>query len=374
MPSALIIAEYGSLNGGERSLLAVIPYLQRQGWTFVAALPCPSPLADALRSLGVLVQPFDFLRGAKRKSLDVLRSELAQVFKQLKPDLIHCNSLSASRICGPVCRSLGVPSLGYLRDIIKLNRTVIEDLNSLDLLIAVSSATRKFHIDQGLDAERVSVIYNGVDGEVFQPRHPGDELRKSLNLHSDTPLVLFVGQIGLRKGLDIWLTTAELILKDFPQTCFLIVGTRHSKKQESVDYEKQLLRRSETGTLSGRVFWLGNRPDVAAVMPQCNVLLHCARQEPLGRVLLEALASGLPIVATNVGGTEEILCDEAFSPFLVEKDNAQQASEAVSSILESEQLAKMLGEIGCKIANAKFSLTACGQALADSYAKLAETR
>lgn len=374
MPSALIIAEYGSLNGGERSLLAVLPYLQKEGWSFSAALPCPSPLADAFQAIGVNPLAFDFLEGPTRKPLERLRAELKELFQRSEPDLIHCNSLSASRICGPICGELGIPSLGYLRDIIKLNRTVIRDLNSLDRLIAVSHATRAFHIHQGLDSERVSVIHNGVNDNTSQLRTPNAGLRPSLNLPGDTPLVLFVGQIGLRKGLDVWLATAEQILEDFPKTCFLIVGNRHSKKQESIDYEKDLVEKSNTGRLAGHVFWLGNRLDVEELMPQCNVLLHCARQEPLGRVLLEALASGLSIVATNVGGTGEILCEASLSRYLIEKDNVNQARQAVSSILGNPELQKKLSAAGREIAKSKFSLDACGKALTRHYADLIEAQ
>lgn len=373
MPSALIIAEYGSLNGGERSLLAVLPYLQQQGFSFSAILPCPSPLSDAFQALGVTIFAFDFLKGPTRKPLELLRLELADLFGKLRPDLIHCNSLSASRICGPVCRDLEIPSLGYLRDIIKLNRTVIGDLNAADRLIAVSHATREFHIDQGLDHHRVSVVHNGVDKQAFQPNPSRAGLRRSLNLPDDTPLVLFVGQIGLRKGLDVWLAAAEQVLKQVPNACFLIVGNRHSKKQESIDYENQLLERSKTGKLNGHVYWLGNRPDVADIMPQCNVLLHCARQEPLGRVLLEALASGLPIVATDVGGTTEILCEKGYAPYLIPKDNPLEASQAVARILGSAELQKNLGKIGRQIAQSKFSVSACGQALSGYYLALIDS-
>ncbi|MDG2014407.1 MAG: glycosyltransferase family 4 protein, partial [Pirellulaceae bacterium] len=320
MPSAVIIAEYGSLNGGEKSLLTILPKLQESGWSFRAIVPAPSPFADALLDTGVAIEPFEFIAHQKRKPLEILRRDLGIQLASIQPDLVHCNSLSASRICGPVCRQLQIPSLGYLRDIIKLNPTVMSDLNCLDRLVAVSQATADFHQAQGMESARIRTIYNGVDSEMFSPESAASDIRRELGISTQAPLVLFVGQIGLRKGLDTWLAAATTVNQKIPSAHFLLVGSRHSQKQESLDYEQALLRNSTHGPLQGHVHWLGIRTDIPDLMKQASVLLHCARQEPLGRVLLESLASGLPIVATQVGGTAEILCDPILKPCLIEKD------------------------------------------------------
>ncbi len=374
MPSAVIIAEYGSLNGGEKSLLTILPHLQQAGWNFRAVVPAPSPFAAALRNSSVDIEPFEFIARGKRKPLDILRRDLSNLLGARQPDLVHCNSLSAGRICGPVCQQLQLPSLGYLRDIIKLNRTVMGDLNCLDQLVAVSRATADFHQAQGLEDAKITTIYNGVDSEVFSPTESASDIRCELGISPQSPLVLFVGQIGLRKGLDTWLAAATTIIETIPTAHFLLVGSRHSQKQESVDYEQALVRESNNNTLQGHVHWLGIRTDIPDLMKQADVLLHCARQEPLGRVLLEALASGLPIVATRVGGTVEILCDPILSSCLIEKDHPEQAAEAVLRILLDNELQAQIKRTERRVALEKFPVSACAKNLLGIYQNLSAGR
>lgn len=370
MPSAVIIAEYGSLNGGEKSLLTILPRLQHAGWNFRAVVPAPSPFSATLLNSSVAIEPFEFLANGKRKPLDVLRRDLGNLLATIRPDLVHCNSLSASRICGPVCQQLQLPSLGYLRDIIKLNRTVMGDLNCLDQLVAVSQATADFHRAQGLESARIKTIYNGVDSDLFSPTDSASDIRRELGISPQTPLVLFVGQIGLRKGLDTWLAAATAIIKKIPTAHFLLVGSRHSQKQESVAYEQALLRESNSNALQRHVHWLGIRTDIPDLMKQADVLLHCARQEPLGRVLLEAMASGLPIVATRVGGTAEILCGPLLSSCLIEKDHPEQAAEAVLRILLDNGLQAQIKRTERRVALEKFPVSACAKNLLSIYQNL----
>ena len=87
---------------------------------------------------------------------------------------------------------------------------------------------------------------------------------------------------------------------------WLIVGERTSNKDESRNFESGLRSTAAQPPLAGRVHFLGSIADVPRLMTECVLLVHAARQEPLGRVLLEAAASGLAVVATDVGGTREI--------------------------------------------------------------------
>ena len=107
-------------------------------------------------------------------------------------------------------------------------------------------------------------------------------------------MLLTVGQIGLRKG---WDTLAAAAAK-LPDVYFLLVGARFSKKAESVRYEEDA-RAAFARVAPGRHRWLGVRDDVPALMGTADLLVHPARQEPFGRVLLEAAAAGLPVVATD---------------------------------------------------------------------------
>ena len=210
------------------------------------------------------------------------------------------------RLSGPVAREIGVPSLAHLRDIVVLRRQAIADLNRHNRLLAVSEATRRFHLGQGLAADKTSVLYNGVDTELFRPAPPSGYLHDELGLPRDCPLIGTVGQISLRKGLDAVLMALSELAEDIRSSfTWLVVGQRFSEKEESQRFEKSL-RELAAKVLPGKVFFLGTRGNVARMMPELTMLVHAAHEEPLGRVLLEAAAAGRAIVATNIGGTREI--------------------------------------------------------------------
>lgn len=300
MPRLLILCEYPTLLGGERSMLATLATIVEAGLDVAVAVPAGGPLGATLGERGVAHIPWPTHdESGERLPLDRLRSELRGIFQRSRPDLLHANSLSAARIAGPVAAERSVRSLGHLRDIIKVSGQVIEDLNQHSRLVAVSHATRDFHVAQGLDAAQCDVLHNGVDLAEFRPRPPSGYLHRELQLPPAAQLIAVIGQLGLRKGTEVALTTAALVAESEPNVHWLLVGERTSNKPESLRFEVQLNAMAVEPPLAGRVHFLGSRSDVSQLLCECTLLVHTARQEPLGRVLLEAAACGLTVVATN---------------------------------------------------------------------------
>ena len=170
-------------------------------------------------------------------------------------------------------------------------------------------------------------------------------MKTELGLPPSAFLVLTVGQIGLRKGQDV-LADAAILLADIPPNDhsnihFVVVGERNSNKQESIDFERNLAQRFAAAGMSDRLHLLGYRDDVPRLMNEADLLLHPAHQEPLGRVLLEAAASGLPIIATNVGGTPEILTD-GVSARLVPPGDPQAMAVAIAELTSSPERSREL--------------------------------
>ena len=322
-PTVAVAFEYPSVHGGERSFLAVAPALERR-FELVALAPAAGPLAGALRAAGLPAV------GCDVKDEAALRAALAEV----RPALLHGNSLSVGRALGRLAADPGSPPpcpvTAHLRDILNLSAAATRDLGRCAALVAVSAATRDHHVARGLPAGRVRVVHNGIDPAAFLSGvHGGgngggnrggnrDAVRRSvreeLGVPGDAPLLLTIGQIGLRKGWDALADAAGLIppAGAGPPPHFVVVGERWSRKAESVRFEADVFATLERNA-PGRVHRLGTRSDVPRLMAAADLLVHPARQEPFGRVLLEAAAAGLPIVATAVGGTREMLGD-AFAP------------------------------------------------------------
>jgi glycosyltransferase involved in cell wall biosynthesis len=373
MPRLLILCEYPTLLGGERSMLATLPAVAGAGFDVHVAAPPAGPLADALRKQGVSLTPWSAHGdGDERLQLEPSRAQLARLFRQTRPDLVHANSLSTARISGPVASQAGLRSVGHLRDIVKLSRQAIDDLNQHRRLIAVSRSTRDFHVAQGIDATRCVIAHNGVDLNAFGPRTPTGYLHREFGLPTSARLVATIGQLGLRKGTDAALAAALQAAGELPDVHWLIVGERTSGKDESREFEALLQLIAAEAPLAGRVHFLGSRSDVPQLMNECVLLVHAARQEPLGRVLLEAAASGLTVVATDVGGTREIFPTDADGAVLVPPDNRLAIAEVVTKLLRDEPRRQSLGQAARRRAEAAFDIQFAARKLVSHYQKLLE--
>lgn len=353
-------------------MLAALDHLRDRA-EFVALAPAGGRLGEALRERGL--EQFELLLRDERDARlprEVAVANLAEAIGRATPDLLHGNSLSMGRLTGALTTALSIPCSAHLRDIIGLSRAAVADLNRNRLLLAVSEATRTFHVVQGADPERTRVVYNGVDCDRFAPRLATGSLRRELGLDDRCFLAGTIGQIGLRKGQDVLAEAAARIGSQGPAIHYLLVGERYSTKAESVAFEQEIVRRFREANLSQRLHCLGYREDVPQLLNEIDLLVHPARQEPLGRVLLEAAAAGTPIVATRVGGTEEILQD-GVSARLVVSDDPAALARAVTELYGNPHLrAEFAGRARARIA-AQFSIQWAAQGLWRQWSALLAT-
>ncbi len=355
-PKLLLLFEYPTLSGGEFSMLTMLETLGRTQFEFVAAAPPSGPLTRRLQQCGIKVLPLTLTDEKGRKlPVDQISSHLLDLVTRVCPALVHANSLSMGRMLGRIAPQVAVPCTSHIRDIIKLNSKAVSDLNRNAALIAVSEATRRFHFEQGISSDKLHVIYNGVNTELFSPAPATGILRKELGLGDTALLCANIGQICLRKGQTLLARAAAALAEELPHANYLFVGQRYSRKRESIAYEEDIERIFRQAHIEDRLFRLGFRDDVPAILNEIDLLVHTAHQEPLGRVLLEAASCGRAIIATNVGGTPEILTDEV-SALLVPPDDLEALTAAIRRMLTDRPLRTRLGREAQRVALEKFAL------------------
>ena len=370
MPKVLLLCEYATLNGGEQSMLSTFGGLRDAGVIPSVVGPPEGPLADALHERNVDLIPFASHNAAgKRHSQGQLRERLERILRRHEPDLLHANSLSMGRLCGPVAKTLRLPSLAHLRDIVGISRQATADLNCHTRLLAVSNATREYHVARGMAAEKIHVLHNGVDLRHFRPRRPTGYLHREFGLPRESLLIGTIGQIGLRKGQDVLARAAALLAERLPQAHFVFVGERYSQKEESRKFEADL-HAAAAGRLAGRFHFLDVRNDVAEILAELTLLAHPARQEPLGRVLLEAAAAGVAIVATDVGGTREIFPPQSKSARLIEPDDAHAMAATIVDLTSDESSRIGLGQAARRRAEEAFDVRYAVAGLIRHYREL----
>jgi glycosyltransferase involved in cell wall biosynthesis len=349
------LCEFPSLTGGEHSLRTALQELDDEVEPVWIAPP-EGPLAETLAASGGQHLPFQVRQAGRSRPTPELLRELRHLLDDCPLDLLHANSLSMGRLSGALASHIPLPCTAHLRDVVRLSRRAVAHLNAHARLAAVSAATRDFHLAQGLDPSRVEVLYNGVDVARFRPPAVDTErtfLHRELCLPSDARLILAIGQLSLRKGWDVLASAAPRIAAAVPSVHFVLVGERSSEKAESVSYAADLHRSFTAAGLSDRFHPLGRRDDVPDLLRSATMLVHPARQEPFGRVLLEAAATGLPIVATAVGGTGEML-EADRSAMLIPPDDPHALAEGVIRLLNDRPFAAALGGTAREQIQARF--------------------
>lgn len=316
----------------------------------LALAPPTGALADALRALGVPHEPLAIVRREAPPEAWVER--LRERIGALGLRLLHANTTSMSDLAGPACAAAGVPCLGHLREIGKLSRARRLRLEACSELLAVSQATADALIAQGTPPERLRVAYNGIDPAPWRAAQP-------LRRHDPRPLLLSVGQLVRRKGHDVLLDALWRL--QTPVELWL-AGERYSAKAEALDLVAE--QRETAASLAARghaVRWLGYREDVPRLFATADLLVHPARQEPLGRVLLEALAAGREVVATDVGGTRELLPDPLAD--LVPPDDPAALAAAIARALQRSPAEREVRRRALRDRANRFSLEAATEAV-----------
>lgn len=374
--------EFPSMNGGEHSMLTCCRRLQsKHDVSLTAIAPRHGPLADTLARWRIPTEPFSVrtANGSRRPQTEV-QEQLTELVNRQQPDVVHANSLSAARILSR-CSRINAARTGHVRDIMKLSTKAVGELNQLDALIAVSDATRLFHIQQGISENRIHRVFNGVDAEIFRPCPEADqpqrrrELRKQWlpQVPCDAIIALNVGQICIRKDQLTAVRAVRRAQNTLPDLRLVIAGERYSGKEESLRFEQAIRDCMQDSDDPDSLHLIGYHTAVADLMRCADVLLHTARQEPLGRVLLEAAACRLPIVATDVGGTPEILRPRTDALLIPPNDPAAAAAALTEIVSHQEERRQMTASARQRMLS-EFTPEKAAERLHDHWAAVLQER
>jgi L-malate glycosyltransferase len=241
-----------------------------------------------------------------------------------------------------------------------------------DQVQAVSDAARQACIARdGLAPERVLTVHNGVHVDEIDEIAARPDVRQAFGLKHSGPIVITVaGTIAPVKGIDVLLEAAALVCRQMPGTNFLVLGWSDNayvqRTPALLEYNRQLGLKAEALGIASNVRLGGWIPDVAAAMKACDVFCQPSRSEGLSNALLEAMASGLPSVATAVGGNPEVVV-AGETGYLVPPEDAPAMAARVLELLGNARLRNQMGAAGRKQVRTLFSLDAMAARMAQSY-------
>ncbi|MGI5875304.1 MAG: glycosyltransferase family 4 protein [Dethiobacteria bacterium] len=299
-----------------------------------------------------------------RYDLGVVR-QLCNLIRQERFQILHCHGARANFIAAIMRRSLHIPSLTTMHSDYKLDfqgsfykNLIYTNLNawalrSFDYFVAVSDSFKEMLVSRGFPAEKIFVIYNGIDFNAKLKLGRKEDILKDfgLTIPPEARIVGIMGRLHPVKGLDLFLQGARLVLEEEPDIYFLIAGDGEEKEK--------LIKLRNKLMLGERVYFTGytNQPDQFISILDINTLTSYSESFPL--VLLEGARLKKPTLSANVGGITHLL-KEGETGLLFEAGNVEQFALKLLVLLRDEKLAACLGKKLYFYARENFSLERLG--------------
>ncbi|MBE9192369.1 glycosyltransferase family 4 protein [Gloeocapsopsis crepidinum LEGE 06123] len=207
----------------------------------------------------------------------------------------------------------------------KFGRPHTLGLKGVNKFIALSKQTKLDWLDVGLKEKKIDIVHVGINWETYQPTSSLSTLKKQWGVSENTRVILYVGRIDKEKGIEVLIKAFALLVKSSTNTKLLIAGkpVAHSTHEEGEIYKKSLEQLAIDLGVAEYVNFLGHVTNTTSIYQISDVtVVPSLWSEPFGRVIIESMACGTPVVASCTGGIPEILTEE-FEKKLFEPGNEQ---------------------------------------------------
>lgn len=307
----LLVSSGSALYGAEQSLLHVIRKFDPAAWQPHFVIPGPGPFEQAARDAGYPVSLFDVTVGQGQGRLSELPTvlRLAALIRRLRADLVHLNLHFSWPIVSAACQLARVPLVVHVRNMLgpeqhgRLNSFLFR---RIDGVICISDAVRRRLFESGLPGAAPTFrVHQVADARDLSTFRGGDRtrIREELQVAPQAPLIGMVARLERMKGQDLFLEACQLVAERLPEARFVLVGDTMVESQRP--FQAQLEALASEPPLAGRVSFLGYRTDIPDVLAGLDCFVHSSRRGAFVSVLIEAMAAGVPIVASEVDGIPE---------------------------------------------------------------------
>jgi glycosyltransferase involved in cell wall biosynthesis len=358
------------MGGSQTHLLQVLRLLDRSAFEPVlCCLTGRGALLEKARSTGATVvelgmrsfRPLDIAAGAGR---------LARILRRERVDIVHNYLLRANVVGSIAARAAGVPAVlcskrgCHWRSGWELLGAKLSNRLAHRVTCNADAVKEFVHENERCPKDKMVVIPSGVDTDRFEPLAGGD-YKARLGLDPSRPVVGIVTRMRVRKGIEEFLRAMAMVREKRPDAEVVIVG------EVSLDEELQRLV-DETG-LRDHLRLLGRRSDIPEVLSAFDVFVLSSHDEGMSNAILEAMSMELPVVATDVGGTGEVVRPGATGLLVPPKDPLPLAA-AIEEILSDPDRGKRMGRLGREVVQERFSARAMVRQMQALYITLLRER
>jgi len=305
----------------------------------------------------------------QRDVLPVVQA-LTPIIRAYQPDLIHLNDSLPLMHHGLLAAwRTRTPAIVHARAFVPLSRFDRQVLAPrLRGMIFISQAMAEHQLQGFKTPPRHQVIPNAVPVEKFQQEVDRTAVRRELGIPLDAPLIGMVGRLIAWKGQHVFVEAFARLQQQFPQARAVVVGDADTTQGET--YAAALRARTRALGLQNHLFWLGYRRDLPQILAAIDILAHTSvRPEPFGRVLIESMAAGTPVIASRAGGALEIVQDGE-TGLLTPPGDVPALTAAMHRLLTDAPLRERLSQQGRAHVARHYTIASHAAAVANFYEAL----
>src|SRR3990172_791163 len=380
--AVVFVQPTSEIGGSDIALYRLATGLDRRMFEPIVVLPREGPLTSKLRRAGVRgpIRPMAQLRSTRNPLVHVRYAAafvpsvlgLAMFIRRERAQIVHSNSLYTlhGAWAAWIARA---PHIWHIREIpdapppVRALLLFMACRMSKRVVAMTHAVATMFDGGHAGSEGQLLTIPDGIDLTRFAPAYRGERIRRDLGIPPEAPVAGFVARLDPWKGAEVFVRAAAETARRFPQAHFIVCGGELPGFEA---YAARLRQEASELGLDGRIHftsWTYTVDDIPEVMGAIDVLVHTSvRPEPFGLVLIEAMATGKPVVAARDGGVPEIVVDGA-TGLLVEPGDGQSTGEAIVTLFNRPDRAKAMGAAGRRRAEQLFDIGVYVRRIEDVY-------
>ena len=358
------------IGGAEFSLLGLLEHLDKKLFRPIVMIPFrqlgksrglennrESPgLIDKVKELSIDTVCFDCSKLNPVNPFPYIFTvfKLISIIRKYKIDLIHSNELISNQYGFAAAKMLKVPIITHARLIPTAKAIKKLFVVFADRYITISRAVYNQLIKNGIRKNKIDIIYNGIDSNKF---HHNEDKRNDFwnkwNISENTILIGVIGRICKEKGQDIAIKAFQQVIKKHNNVRLILAGD--TSVDSSWDYLNNLKRQISDMGLQENVIFTGFLNNPIDFYMGIDILIVPSLNEPFGRILIEAMATGRAVIATNSGGPKEIIINRR-NGLLFQRNDVRELSDLICELIDNRSLLNYLGTEAIKRVGEKFDI------------------
>lgn len=383
MPARVLHVSYlGGLGGGETIWLSQLRALSRDVWEPYVLCGTPGAFVDELRAAAIHVDivpyrlPY-FKYGWLPTGTPMVMPRVWRYLRAERIALVHVKDPESAFYVAPVARSLNLPVIWTCSAWWHAERGWKSQFYErfFARIICYTDITKRALVAANPRLEhKIAVMPPGVDVHEFAPGARDEKLLDEWRIARDAPIVTLLARFQEVKGHEYFLRAAQNILDTFPAARFLLIGDNPFAMGDADAYQRAMLNLIQNDArLRAAVVVAGFRRDIPRILRATDVLVCPSFFETYGMANLEAMACGIPVVSTNVGGPTETIVDGE-TGFLVPPRDADAIAARVCALLGDAARRKLMGANARRRVEQYYTLTESVARLDELYRAVLQSK